>query len=115
MRGKPCGPLLETLMTDHSELLCGYGVQSTKIIPNLPVGEVHGQVQKQVHLNEDTLYLNNISYFVDTIGHLSSDLHPERLCEKVNEKCIVFGGMQSEYSKHSNWSTSRITFKERRF
>ena len=36
------------------------------------------------------------------------------LCEKVNEKCLVFGGMYAEYGKH-NWSASRFTFKERRF
>ena len=59
--------------------------------------------------------MNNISYFVDTIGNLPGDLHPKRLYEKVNEKCLVFGGMYSEYSKHSNWSASRFTFKERRF
>ena len=71
--------------------------------------------KKQVYLNEDTLYVNNISYFVDTIGNLPSDLHPKRLCEKGNEKCLVFGGMYFEYSKHSNWSASRFTFKEIRF
>ena len=59
--------------------------------------------------------MNNISYFVDTIGNLPSDIHPERLCEKVNEKSLVFGGMYSEYSKHINRSASRFTFKERRF
>ena len=40
--------------------------------------------KKQVYMNEDTLYVNNISYFLDTIGNLPSDLHPERLCKKVN-------------------------------
>ena len=86
-----------------------------KLYTILRLAKSMDKYKKQVYLNEDTLYVNNISYFVDTIGNLPSDLHPKRLCEKVNEKCLVFGGMYSEYSKHSNWSASRFTFKERRF
>ena len=59
--------------------------------------------------------MNNRPYFSDTIENLPSDLHPERICEKIHEKCLVFGGMYSKYSKHSNWSASRFTFKERPF
>ena len=84
-----------------------------KLYPIFRLAKSMDKYKKQVYLNEDTLYVNNI--YVDTIGNLPNDLHPKRLCGKVNEKCLVFGGMYYEYSKHSNWSESRFTFKERRF
>ena len=37
------------------------------------------------------------------------------MCEKSNAQCLVFGGMYSEYSKHSNWSHSKFTFKGKTF
>ena len=55
---------------------------------------------------EDTLIVNSKSYDVDTIDDLPDDLHPKNMCEKSNAQCLVFGGMYSEYSKHSNWSHS---------
>ena len=50
---------------------------------------------------------------MDTIYDLPDDLHPKNMCEKSNAQCLVFGGMYSEYSKHSNCSHSKITFKDK--
>ncbi len=69
--------------------------------------------KKSVHLNEDTLMVNRKPYTVDTIADLPADLHPSKLCEKSTDEVFVFGGLYSEFSKHSNWSTSPFTFKDR--
>ena len=86
-----------------------------KLYPIFRLAKSIDKYRNNVSLVEDTLYLNNRPYYVGTIGNLPNDLHPERLCEKVNEHCMVFGGLFSEFSKHSNWSPSRFTFKEKDF
>ena len=60
------------------------------------------QYKNKVSFVEDTLIVNSKSYDVDTIDNLSDDLHPRNRCEKSNEQCLVFGGMYTEYSEHSN-------------
>ena len=69
----------------------------------------------KVSLVEDSLVINNKRYYVDTIDELPDDLHPRQMCERSNDRVLVFGGLYSEYSKHSNWSESDFTFKENKF
>ena len=71
--------------------------------------------KNKVSLVEDTLIVNSKSYDVDTIDDPPDDIHPKNMSEKSNAQCLVFGGMYSEYSKHSNWSHSKFTFKGRPF
>ena len=73
------------------------------------------QYKNKLSLVEDTLIVNSKSYDVDTIDDLPDDFHPKNMCEKSNAQCLVFGGMYSEYSKHSNWSHSKFTFKGKTF
>ena len=71
--------------------------------------------RNKVFLNEETLIVDNKSYTVSTIGDLPDDIHPKHMCQKSNDECLVFGGMYSEYSAHSNWSPSEFIFKEQNF
>ena len=86
-----------------------------KLYPIFRLAKSMDSYRNQVFLVADTLYVKNRPYYVDTIEDLPHDLHPERLCEKVSEQCLVFGGLYSEFSKHSNWSKSHFTFKDKSF
>jgi len=71
--------------------------------------------KSNVSLYEDTLLVNNKPFHVDTLAGLPDDIHPRTLCEKSDENSLVFGGLYSEFSCHSNWSHSEFIFKEKKF
>ena len=99
-----------------SENFCG-GTEFNrrKLYPIYRTAKRMEQYKNKVSLVEDTLIVNSKSYDVDTIDDLPDDLHPKNRCEKSNAQCLVFGGMYSEYSKYSNWSHSKFTFKGKHF
>ena len=67
------------------------------------------QYKNRVSLVEDTLIVNSESYDVDTID----DPYTRNMCLKSNKQWLVFAGLYSEYSKHSNWTHSKFTFKDK--
>ena len=86
-----------------------------KLYPIYREAKKMDKYRSSVSLHEDTLLINSRSYNVDTLADLPIDLHPNNMCEKSDEKCLVFGGLYSEFSTHSNWFKSSFTFKEKRF
>ena len=86
-----------------------------KLYPIYRMAKNMDKYKSKVSLREDTLLINNQPYNVDTLSDLPEDLHPRNMCEKSDEKCLVFGGLFSEFSSHSNWSNSRFVFKEKKF
>ena len=99
-----------------SENFCGdTEFNRRKLYPIYRAAKRMEKYKNRVFLSEDTLFVHSKPYNVDTIGDLPDDLHPRHMCEKSNDNCVVFGGLYSEYSKHSNWSESKFSFKERTF
>lgn len=99
-----------------SENFCGNTeFNRRKLYPIYRTAKKTEKYRNSVSLFEDTLIVNSKPYNVNTIDDLPDDIHPRNMCEKSDEKCVVFGGMYSEYSKHSNWSESKFTYKGKHF
>ena len=104
---------VDNTLTISGNFCGGTAFNRRKLYPIYRTAKRMEQYKNNVSLVEDTLIVNRKSYDVDTIDDLLDDLHPRNMCEKSNEQCLVFGGMYSEYSKRSNWSHSKFTFKDK--
>lgn len=74
-----------------------------KLYPILAKAKKIDQYKRHSYLNVDTLRIKDNNYTVDTLHLLPSELHPNVLACKSNDKYVVFGGIHSDYCYLSNY------------
>ena len=67
--------------------------------------------KSKVSLNGDVLIINSISYTVNDLLDVPTELQPLLFSERSNDKYTVFGGLFSGFNPLSNWYPCDISFK----